>query len=183
VPVILDTLEAIYPFSKANGMVSTPDGTYLYSAEGGGIAVLDTSTGQTGMDFPLKRFALGREGPIAVRMRLDEGADPLDEEDDILLLAAGRDGLWATSASLAPLVVGVPVNTVRIDDSGNMLGADQYSRRWCCDVNFVRVGGNDYVAALFQKKNQSRLRFYLLSDVHTTFADGIETGNELVADL
>jgi hypothetical protein len=187
---VLDDLKGTYPFAPQRGATSTPDGRYFFIAEGGSVAICDTVDGagapnQPGMETELKRPVVGRHGAMPVRILLDPEAQdpPIDGPNDVLYLPAGRSGFWVMGADVRP-GVGFPNPATRIDDSGNNDPQVQKSRRWCSDVAWFEVGGVKYLAVLFQKVDQNRLRIYDMNAVRAVAnSGGPETGQELQALL
>jgi len=182
-PRILDRLAAVHPNGPPGALTATPSGSLLLVAEGGALAFIGTRT-QAGFEEPLKVVRIGRRGVVPVRMRLDPDADFADGPDpeDLVYVAGGRDGLWALHADPDPTVL--QPRAARVDDSPGGDPADQTSRRWCTDVDVLRVGGADWLVALFAEKDDSRLRVYPLQRVRDVVAlHAEEQGHELAATV
>ncbi len=194
---ILNELVAVHPYSSPGAMTSTPDGNYLYVAEGGAIAIIDADPGKPNAEDnyadPIKRQPVGSFGVLPVSMVLDpdisydprEGCyRPGTESTDLLYIAGGRDGLWVMEADVRDS--GHVNQAFRVDDATVVApNPVQDSRRWCVDVDVITLGlpGNEetYLLALFASKDDSRLRMYDLDDVRAIASSGAETGTEIYA--
>ena len=198
---ILNELVAVHPYSSPGAMTSTPDGNYLYVAEGGSIAIIQADPGHPGAaihyENPRKRRPVSSRGVLPVNMVLDPditlprgeiGYEPTYGPNDLLYIAGGRDGLWVMQADVAAPTQ--PNLAFRVDDATIVgVNPDQDSRRWCSDVDLITLGtpGNEttYLLALFAAKDDSELRMYNLADVRNVVQAGLisgnETGHEIVA--
>jgi len=191
---LLDELVAVYPYASGYTMTSTPDGYDLYAGEGGAVAVIHSDHTATNYNTPLKRDPVGSVGVLPVKMLLDPDITatpgpaycPAYEDNDLLYVAGGRDGLWAMQADVQH--PGQPNLAVRIDDATSKTSTQhQNSRRWCNDLDYVTLeeGGEQvtYLVALFGAKNDSRLRLYKLDDVrdaaNAALDASVETGHEI----
>ncbi|MDA1349253.1 MAG: hypothetical protein O3A47_10400 [Chloroflexi bacterium] len=151
-------------------MTCTPDGRWVFSAEGGKVAFLDVYDEQTqaytDQDLTTingtKKVPLGEFGVLASKLLLDPEAAAVPTGDDLLYVAAGRDGLWIFQADVDS---GVENRAWRVDDSGNGDPSSQGGHRWCTDVAVMTVEGVDYLLATYAKKGESRLRVYELQKV------------------
>lgn len=179
---------ATFGSSRMRALTCTPDGYWIYEAEGAVVRVLDTwdeVRGEHSLDgfSGAKSFQVGRLGvlPSALCLDPDAGAPPVGGPADLLYVAAGRDGLWVAQADTRP---GLPNLAWRVDDSGSGVPGDQDGRRWCVAVDTVEVGGERYLAALFARKDASRLRLYPL-DLVRALANPLhaEVGHELAPSL
>ncbi|MFQ5460131.1 MAG: hypothetical protein ACE5EL_05010, partial [Anaerolineae bacterium] len=189
----MDKLVAVHPPSRPHAFTTTSDGRWLYQSEGGTITFIHTWDGNdySNAEFVKhdggKRVTVGSRGVLASRMILDpdSGLPPLDlatHPADLLYIAGGRDGLWVMEADTDTNYT--DNKSWRVDDSGNNTDLIQFNRRWCCDVNTMKVDGKQYLLALFTKKSQSRLRVYELSKVRAIANPAnSEKGNEINADL
>jgi len=194
---VLSEQKAVYGPSIARSFTTTSGGEWLYLSEGATLVFFDlTGDAQASFDQMdgAKRVPLGMKGLMPDVMLLDPEANAIPTlpvggglHHDLLYIASGRDGLWVMEAFVGD---GPPLYEEnfawRIDDSGNQDPAEQESRRWCGDVNTVRVAGKDYLLALFAKKSGSRLRVYDLDQVRAVAqrdSSGArvwsETGHEL----
>jgi hypothetical protein len=174
---ILDTLRIAHPRSNASSVISTTDGKWMISSEGGVMAFFQVpdvpaDTGVKDMPGESHFVQVGKSGVKATRMALDPQAAtvPKTGSEDLLYIAGGRDGLWVLEAD----TTGTKTASQRVDDSGNSDIANQMSRRWCCDVDFMYIDGTWYLLALFAKGGNNRLRVYKLADVRATLASGVE---------
>jgi len=194
---ILNELVAVHPYSSPGAMTSTPDGNYLYVAEGGSIAIIEADPGHPGAvtnyKNPRKRRPVSSRGVLPVNMVLDPditlpqaeiGYEPTYGPNDLLYIAGGRDGLWVMQADVtAPAQ---PNLAFRVDDA-TIVGpsAEQDSRRWCSDVDLITLGNppneKTYLLALFAAKDDSQLRMYDLDAVRAIASSGSETGTEIFA--
>lgn len=187
---ILDELVVAYPYGATGPMTATADGDYCYAAEGCAIALFKSDRTppppevvQDNFDSPIWREPIGFQRVRPVDLRLDPEGDVLDplDQDALLYIAAGRDGLWAMRANVDP---GQPHRAFRIDDSGNLDPATQKGRKWCNSIELMTVGSGaseqTYLLALFARKNKSTLRSYRLDDLRGVVAGGSETGSEIV---
>ncbi len=169
--------------SMPTALTASHSGRYVYAGEGSTLAVLELDP-QTGIRNPLKRIPISSRAVLPVAMALDPEAnveDGVQDAEDVLYVAAGRDGLWAMQAN--PLA-GAPNPAVRIDDSAGMSPTEQNSRRWACAVDFAVLGGTRYLVCLFSAAGDSRLRIYPLSEIRARVqqaATSGETGVELAA--
>ncbi len=173
---------AVHAESYPTGLYVTPGGDYVFTGEGGTIAILDART-EPGMHLPLDVFPLSSRGLVPVAMTADPGADLEDGvvgPQDWIYVAAGRDGLWAFEAEPAQTA---PRMAWRIDDSGNLDVSTQGGRRWRQDVDLLTIGGEEFLVTLGAKRNANFLRLFRLSQVHTVLANATETGNEIAPDV
>lgn len=183
---LLSRLEAVHAHSVPGPIASSADGSYLFVAEAGVMAVIETATPTT---FVMPKLArISSRGVRAVELSLDPGADLTEEGNagtaaSMLYVAGGRQGLWVMQADPRP---GMGMPAARIDDAANATqpsGPD--SRRWCNDVDVLELGSTHYLVALFSQWGCSHVRFYRLTDARDVLAahPGEETGNELPAAL
>jgi len=163
----------VYGASLPTALVSSADGRYLFSAEGGTLAIM--RSGPDGdLHKAIKKPLVGaREGVKAARLLLDPGAD-LDDEDNVekknlIYIAGGRSGLWVMDANVFAKQSNL---AVRVDDSTHSGSASRDSRRWCVDLAIAPVGDVEYLFALYGARGDSRLRAYLLQDVRDALWNG-----------
>jgi len=189
-------LAAARGFGSAGAITGTPDGKYIFSAEGASLAVIEpgreVSTGDgpdRNFDDPIKKVELGAFRPSIVRMTLDPEADLSDGTSlvstghplyrNYLFLAAGPNGLWIADADKS---AGVANRIARVDDSGT-LPAPLTSDRHCNDVDIVTLRGQSFVVATFAARGDSQLRFYRIEDVRAVLGSARsgapETGREI----
>lgn len=186
---ILDELVVAYPYGATGPMTATADGDYCYAAEGNAIALFKSDRTppppeivQDNYDSPIWREAVGFQRVRPVDLKLDPDGDVLDplDQDALIYIAAGRDGLWAMRANVDP---SQPHPASRIDDSGNLNPATQNGRKWCNSIEFMTVGSGaseqTYLLALFARKNKTTVRAYRLDDLRAVVAGGTETGFEI----
>ena len=186
---VMDELVAAHPYSIPGPITSSPDGDYVYAAEGGAIALLYADHARwtdarlrAAYETPLWRAPVGHAGVTPIEMLPDPDAswDGKSDAEDLLYLAAGRDGLWVMQASED---LELP-RAFRVDDSDGRDAATQTSRQWCNDVKVLDLGGARYVLALFACRGGSNLRIYELPAVRGVAARGLregqETGHELL---
>ena len=184
---LLVEVQGAYASSRLRALTCTPDGRWIYEAEGGRLVLIDTwdeIAGRNSLDGfagpgGSKSFQVGARGVLASALALDPDAasEPGDGHSDLVYVAGGRDGVWAVQADTAP---DRQNRAWRIDDSGDLQPGSQGGRRWCSDVATARVGDQLYLVALFAKKNGSRLRLYPLDAVRALAASGqAELGGEL----
>ncbi|MEL6430773.1 MAG: hypothetical protein AAFR54_16425 [Planctomycetota bacterium] len=190
---MIDELVAVAPESYPTVQAMTPDGEWVFSAEGGVLAFLHVGTTHPGnTTFPApelrismpdaeKRVQVGSLGVLASDLALDPDLDLSDDPptlpagtppetssltdvdaNDIVYVAGGHLGLWAIEAHP---VAGYQNRAVRIDNSGNLQVATQYSKRFCTDVEVVEIEGEPFLLALFARRDRNLLRAYPLGDV------------------
>ena len=194
--VVASHLAAARGFGGIGAGTGTPDGRFLFTAEGAAIAILEPGRGNApdrNFDKPLKKFELGSMRPHVVRMALDPEASLGDgsslgktghpEYRNYLFLAAGHNGLWVVDADVEPRR---PNRIARVDDSGDV-PMFQTNARHCNDVDVATFGGETFVVATFAAAGDSLLRFYPIDDVRAILgasAQGAEeTGREIVPAL
>ncbi|MEM6674550.1 MAG: hypothetical protein AAF726_17015 [Planctomycetota bacterium] len=188
----LTKLADVHPVSSPNTFVGTDDLEFLYLGEGGRIAVIDLSlvgapSGSQLMPGHVNSIQVGSLGAVPAEMLLDpahavdadDDGNPLNDADDVLYVACGRLGLWAVD----PDPAGGGLNhAVRIDDRGNPNNpvSMQKSRRFCNQLELVKIGPETFLAATFAKKDDSVLRFYRTNEIKNLLATTApETGSEL----
>jgi len=207
---VIDELVAVHPASYPTVQAMTPDGHWIFSAEGGSLAfVFVGADNPSSVSFPgnpprrtmgaaEKRLQVGSLGVLAADLELDPGLDltdepktlppgtdpekywPTDEDyEDILYIAGGHLGLWAMEAHP---IAEYDNNAVRVDNSGDLNVSTQDSNRFCTDVEVVRIGGQDYLLALFARRDDNLLRIYRLQDVRSAL-DAVRNGPAGVSDL
>ena len=192
---ILNTLAVSHTPSLGQSITAKDPGKWLYVAEGGSIAIIDSTLPSTFESSRAhKKFPFGDRGVMAIRMVVDPNCNATPSEasyTDTIYVAGGRDGLWAISAGVDPLS-GNPAT--RLDDRQDFDDDTQLSnnRRWCNDVKYITINSIVYLAALFQAKDDNRLRLYrqyeagsplppsLWANVLASrLVDGSETGHDL----
>ncbi|MEM9378706.1 MAG: hypothetical protein AAGB93_02070 [Planctomycetota bacterium] len=183
-------------FGGIGAVTGTPDGRFLFTAEGAAIAIFEPGGGpraDRSLATPLKKFELGAARPHVVRMALDPEADLGDGSSlaksghpgyrNLLFLAAGHNGLWVVDADVNPRH---PNRIARVDDSGDV-PAFQTSARHCNDVDVATFGGETFVVATFAAAGDSQLRLYRIEDVRAVLAAAShgapETGREIAPAL
>ena len=178
---IINTLARSHPPSLAQSITAQENpGKYAYAAEGGSIAIVNTSSLPTfEATRGVKKFPVGDRGVLPRRMVLDPDCAtiPINGFRDTIYVAGGLDGLWAISADVNALS-GNPA--IRIDDRQDYNVDVQDNIRMCNDVKFITINGVVYLAALFQAKDDNRLRVYDLDALRDATEDSkianLETG-------
>lgn len=181
---LIDELADVHPFSYPVAQAMTPDGRWVFSAEGGAITRLEfggqnpsnTTFTPPENNAPFlaapstpKRVQLGSEAVIAAEMVLDPeldlsddgpGSSPNDDDaNDIIYVAGGHQGLWAIEAHPGTAHQN---RAVRLDNSGDKNPATQHSLRFCTSVAIMEVDGEQFVIALFARRDKNLLRAYPL---------------------
>jgi len=189
----------------------TPDGTWVFSAEGGSLAfVYIGGENPTSVPFPTspalpqrpmraaeKRNQVGSLGVLAADFALDPGLDLSDEPDtlpagtepmkywpgaedykDILYIAGGHLGLWAMEAHP---IAGYTNRAVRLD-SGGSNGAPADIHRFCTDVEVVTINNQNFLLALFARRDNNLLRVYRLQDCRSAL-DAVRNSPPNTSDL
>jgi hypothetical protein len=188
---IINTLARSHPPSLAQSITAQEyPGKYAYAGEGGSIAVIDTTLSSTfEATRGVKKFPVGDRGVIPRRMLYDPAdtgtADPTWRQN--LFIAGGLDGLWAISPSVETTgALHITSNrATRLDDRQDYNVDVQDNIRMCNDVKIMTVGTTDYLVALFQAKDDNRLRVYDLDALRDATEDSkianLETGYEVQA--
>ena len=176
---IFDKVRTSFPMSVPNAMGVSDDGDWIYAGEGGSIAFLDTTLPNGGgYGNVAERVPISRYGARPAKILFDPGPGS-GREDDALIICAGRSGLWVMDAHPS----GSTHRAAIVDDSGNGVLTTQNGRRFCNDAVIFTVDGVDYVAAIFARRNGSRLRIYDLASVRGVLAStpaGAWSGGEIL---
>ncbi len=180
---------AAYAHGRPRTATVTPSGRWLLVAEGGALTFVDTYDGSNYIEdgftenYGHLKVQLSEHGYLPARMILDPlAADPpVGGANDLLYVAAGRDGLWVARLDSTDSENN---RSWRVDDSGNLIPTTQNSRRWCSDVKIATVGGTQYLLALFSAKGKSWMRAYELTRIRSIAQADYpeETTHEIAAD-
>ena len=167
---------------------------YLYSAEGGSIAILDTTDYTTfSATNGIKKFPVGDRGVLPVRMLYDPLGAVEPHYKDYIYVAGGRDGFWSVGAGVNVAGDGPTPSealqssnrATRLDDRQVWNSSTQNNIRFCNDVKLMEFGGVKYLAVLFQALDDTRLRIYNLATLDLSANASVdadeETGHEVVA--
>ena len=162
---VLGQVRASFPFSLPNAFATSVEGQYIYCGEGGTLAVVDTLAGEVGYD-DAPRIRISDYGPKPASMLFDPGVDS-GGDDDMLVICAGRSGLWVMDANPPDGVY----RAAAVDDSATGDPSEQANRRYCNNAATFTIDGEEYLAATFAKKNQSRLRIYDMNAVRAVLSN------------
>ena len=167
----------MHPYSSPQAQISTDDGHWIFSGEGGALSFIEfgarspatASPGSLKQAMPAqtKRIPIGSLGVMAADMVLDPAADLSDDsalgspgpEDrrDLLYVAGGHLGLWAMEAHPGATHAN---ESARLDDSQSGTPNASDSGRFCTAVETVRIGAQTYLLALFAGADDNILRVY-----------------------
>jgi len=203
VPPMTRFLDA-YPESLLTAMATDDVGNWLFSAEGGKLAIVDlhgiddsTPANPDPFDDPLRvhRVDIGPWGVRPAALLLDPEGD-LDKDsgdddnasndrEDLLYVAGGVMGLWVLEARTS-MAIPDDNDIVRVDDSWNGIQTQVNGFHHCNQLETITVGGVDYLIATFARKGKSTLRFYRLSRLRDLAEAGAPnpdgTGAEIAPD-
>ncbi len=193
---VLDKLVSYHCTGSADAFTSSPDGLVLFFGEGGLLGVIDDTTNEakwhasdlklTPIGNPSLANGTGGPGLIPMALALDPAAtypydrsEPSTSPNDLIYIAGGRMGLWVADADQYSSHSNLRV--ARIDDAPVLDASQQTSRRWCCDVDFVTLGGTTYLLSLCSSKDDTKVRVFKLTDARQVINAHLsdETGHEL----
>jgi len=189
----------------------SPDGSWVFSAEGGVLAFVYVG-GDTPatLSFPPppdpphvqmgaaeKRLQLRSLGVLTAELALDPGLDLSDEPktlppgeppekywptdadyEDILYVAGGHLGLWAIEAHP---IAQYDNHAVRLD-AGGPNGSPGEIHRFCTEVEVVEINGEEFLLALFARRDDNLLRVYRLQECRQAL-DQVRSGPPNASDL
>jgi len=167
---ILDQFQTGFPFSVPNAMAVSADGRYIYCGEGGSIAILDTEANPPVYDMTAPRPPISDFGARPAKILVDPGTLP-GTDDDLLIICAGRSGLWVMDAHPTG---GADHRAAVVDDAGGSNVNVQNSRRFCDDAEIFSIDGVEYLAAIFARRGGSRLRIYDMESVRAVLVNTMQ---------